>query len=347
MHKKNKVVIKAINNKQDYQDLVNQGTAQVFIASKWGKSYDKYFNTLGCWYCYSDQFGYENSGTLNEPDHNLLLIRSLTAGFELLASTKNVIFVSNNPKIKNFLKNPRYNKRNQIEYNYYHNIVKHFKHIYIYIVQGRSYPAGLRKARTKVNQLFNQHYHPQIKVKKSKSAQSSVVKTVNVGYKHHYALDQEPASGIRVFIDGGKRLKGNVGAYAYSIQGLTNKMQPEFKQAVKYTTNQRMELKALHKFLTDAHPLQNKPIAIMTDSQYLMNVFTNEAWLETWVKQDWKTSTGKKVKNADLILGIVKKLKKYKKVFFYKVKGHDNNAGNNRVDLLVNQAMDEYLKENY
>ena len=65
-----------------------------------------------------------------------------------------------------------------------------------------------------------------------------------------------------------------------------------------------------------------------------------------WIGNHWKTTGGKPVANQNIIQPIVKELKSYDWVDFTWVKGHTKNAGNNRVDLLVNQAMDEYLGVN-
>ena len=169
-------------------------------------------------------------------------------------------------------------------------------------------------------------------------------KHIDYGFTPLSQLDFLPKKAIKIYTDGGKRNKTKIGAYAYSIQ-IPDRPAINFNKLVQNTTNQRMELKAVLQALRDAHYLHDKPIIIVTDSQYVIKALTNDSWLYTWAKNDLKKPNGEKIKNADLWLSMLKHLKKFSNVFLYKVESHQDNKGNNFVDSLVNQAMDEYQEK--
>lgn len=62
------------------------------------------------------------------------------------------------------------------------------------------------------------------------------------------------------------------------------------------TTNNRMELMAVIKALESVS--KNSEIELYTDSQYVKNGITQ--WIKTWVRNNWKNSDRKPVKNQDL-----------------------------------------------
>ena len=150
-------------------------------------------------------------------------------------------------------------------------------------------------------------------------------------------------SDVTIYTDGGMRRSKDLGAYAFIIDD--NGTIKTAKRAVKNVTNQQMELMAVLSFLQHGKDYQHWHIKIVTDSKYLYNMFTQH-WVVNWIGNHWKTTGGKPVANQNIIQPIVKELKSYDWVDFTWVKGHAKNAGNNRVDLLVNQAMDEYLGVN-
>lgn len=145
-----------------------------------------------------------------------------------------------------------------------------------------------------------------------------------------------------MYTDGGMRHSKDLGAYAYIIDD--HGYHQSFKQAVNEVTNQQMELMALLSFLQHGKDYKDKHVKVVTDSKYLYNMFTQH-WVVNWIRNGWQTSTGKDVANQKIIRAILNELADYKWLDFTWVKGHDKNAGNNRVDLLVNQAMDELLRE--
>lgn len=97
------------------------------------------------------------------------------------------------------------------------------------------------------------------------------------------------------------------------------------------STNNKMELTAVIKGL---EALKTPCIVnVYSDSAYVVNSFINN-WVDTWIKNNWKTSTGKDVANVDLWQKLVS-LCKIHKVKFIKVKGHSDNVNNQRCDDLA------------
>ena len=101
----------------------------------------------------------------------------------------------------------------------------------------------------------------------------------------------------------------------------------------KNTTNNRMELMAPINALKNIEP--NKEIEIFTDSKYVKLGITE--WINTWLKNNWKTSKKENVKNKDLWLELYN-LNKSLNVKWNWVKAHSGNPLNEEVDLLAKKA---------
>ena len=101
----------------------------------------------------------------------------------------------------------------------------------------------------------------------------------------------------------------------------------------KNTTNNRMELMAPINALKVMNP--NKEIEIYTDSQYVKLGITQ--WINTWLKNNWKTSKKEDVKNKDLWLEL-NNLNNSLDVKWNWVKAHSGNPLNEEVDLLAKKA---------
>ena len=101
----------------------------------------------------------------------------------------------------------------------------------------------------------------------------------------------------------------------------------------KNTTNNRMELMAPINALKGINP--NKEIEIYTDSQYVKLGITQ--WINTWLKNNWKTSKKEDVKNKDLWLEL-NNLNNSLDVKWNWVKAHAGNPLNEEVDLLAKKA---------
>ena len=101
----------------------------------------------------------------------------------------------------------------------------------------------------------------------------------------------------------------------------------------KNTTNNRMELMAPLNALKGMDP--NKEIEIYTDSQYVKLGITE--WINTWLKNSWKTSKKEDVKNKDLWLELYN-LNKSLKIKWNWVKAHAGNSLNEEADSLAKKA---------
>ena len=101
----------------------------------------------------------------------------------------------------------------------------------------------------------------------------------------------------------------------------------------KNTTNNRMELMATINALKSIN--SDEEINIYTDSQYVKLGITE--WINTWVKNNWKTSKKEEVKNKDLWTELYN-LNKTLKVKWIWIKAHAGNPLNEEVDLLAKKA---------
>ena len=101
----------------------------------------------------------------------------------------------------------------------------------------------------------------------------------------------------------------------------------------KNTTNNRMELMAPINALKGFNP--NERIEIYTDSQYVKLGITE--WINTWLKNNWKTSKKENVKNKDLWVELYN-LNKSLNINWIWIKAHVGNPLNEEVDLLAKKA---------
>ncbi|KAJ50887.1 ribonuclease HI [Clostridium tetanomorphum] len=145
---------------------------------------------------------------------------------------------------------------------------------------------------------------------------------------------------VIIYTDGACRGNGKENTIGgYGIVLMYNEVKKEIKKAVVNTTNNIMELTAV----IEALSLLKEPCEaeVYSDSAYVVNAINNK-WIDSWLKNGWKTSSKEPVKNKELWEKLIKLLN-YHKVKFIKVKGHSDNEFNNRCDKLANDAMDELL----
>jgi ribonuclease HI len=101
----------------------------------------------------------------------------------------------------------------------------------------------------------------------------------------------------------------------------------------KNTTNNRMELLATINALKKIK--SNNQIQIYTDSQYVKLGITE--WINTWIKNKWKTSKKEEVKNKDLWIELYD-LNNSLNIKWNWIKAHSGNVLNEEVDLLAKKA---------
>jgi ribonuclease HI len=136
---------------------------------------------------------------------------------------------------------------------------------------------------------------------------------------------------IEIYTDGASR--GNPGRGGYGIILRWGATMKELSGAYRKTTNNRMELIAVIEAI-GALKTNQLPITIYTDSKYVVES-VEKKWLDNWIKTDFKG--GKK--NKDLWKKYYELAKPYKLKFHW-VKGHADNALNNRCDMLATFAAD-------
>lgn len=145
---------------------------------------------------------------------------------------------------------------------------------------------------------------------------------------------------VLLYTDGACRGNGKESTIGgYGIVLIYKDVRKEIKKAFKNTTNNIMELSAVVEGLS----LLKEPcdVEVYSDSAYVVNAINNK-WIDSWLKNGWKTANKTPVKNKELWQQLIELLKKHK-VKFIKVKGHSDNELNNRCDELANEAMDEVI----
>lgn len=134
---------------------------------------------------------------------------------------------------------------------------------------------------------------------------------------------------VIIYTDGA--CSGNPGPGGWAAVLISGKNIKEIYGGSEKTTNNIMELTAILEALkalkVECH------VDLYSDSSYCINAF-NQKWIYGWIKKNWKTADGSPVKNKEIWQEIFELTKKHK-VKFHKVKGHSDDALNNRCDELA------------
>ncbi|MCT6840111.1 MAG: ribonuclease H, partial [Apilactobacillus kunkeei] len=85
---------------------------------------------------------------------------------------------------------------------------------------------------------------------------------------------------------------------------------------------------------------QNESIDAILDSKYVLDSVT-KGWLNSWRRRGWKKSDGSTIKNKNEFMQLSALLSQFKHLNFKWTKGHADNEGNNFVDKLLNDTMDD------
>ena len=138
---------------------------------------------------------------------------------------------------------------------------------------------------------------------------------------------------VNIYTDGACRGNPGVGGWGVLIEfGDTRK---EYFGGELNTTNNQMELRAA---IEGLKALKEPCIVnLTTDSKYVMQGITS--WIDTWKKNNWKSSSKKDVKNKDLWV----ELDKYVEIHNVKwlwVKGHSGHEQNEIADQLANKGIE-------
>jgi ribonuclease HI len=134
-----------------------------------------------------------------------------------------------------------------------------------------------------------------------------------------------------IYTDGASR--GNPGPGGYGAILQWGNVSKELSAGYKRTTNNRMELMAVIAAL-ESLKKDGLNIVVYSDSKYIVRA-VQEGWLKNWIATNFKG--GKK--NKDLWLKYAE-LAKNHNIRFVWVRGHADNAFNNRCDVLATEAAD-------
>lgn len=143
---------------------------------------------------------------------------------------------------------------------------------------------------------------------------------------------------IDIYTDGA--CSGNPGPGGWGAYFIHQDKEKKISGYELETTNNRMELMAAIKAL---EYLKFKcKVNLYTDSTYVKNGITS--WIHNWLKNNWRTSNKKVVKNADLWQGLYKACQNHE-IEWHWVKGHSNVKGNEVADELAVVACGEAKKK--
>ena len=138
---------------------------------------------------------------------------------------------------------------------------------------------------------------------------------------------------VEIFTDGACR--GNPGPGGWAALIRSGSREKELSGGEPLTTNNRMELMAAIKALEAL----KKPcwVQLHTDSHYVRDGITR--WIHGWLRNGWRTSDKKAVKNAELWQQLLDAVGPHR-IEWHWVKGHSGHPENDRVDALACAAAD-------
>jgi ribonuclease HI len=144
------------------------------------------------------------------------------------------------------------------------------------------------------------------------------------------ALTNDPDDGI--FTDGSAIPNPGPGGWA-AVRVRDGEIVDEISGGAADTTNNRMELTAIHQALTLV-PV-GEPVTIYTDSN--LAVRTLNEWAQGWERRGWTRKTGP-VENLDIVRPLYEALRQRPEVQIRWIKAHVGHRWNERADQLANAA---------
>ncbi|MBQ7491043.1 MAG: ribonuclease HI [Clostridia bacterium] len=141
---------------------------------------------------------------------------------------------------------------------------------------------------------------------------------------------------VEIYTDGS--CSGNPGPGGWGAILRYHGVEKELSGGAPDTTNNRMELTAV----IEALSALKEPCAVdlYTDSRYIASAI-REGWLESWKARGWKKADKSPVLNRELWEALDGLLARHT-VAFHWVKGHADNAFNNRCDTLATAQTARY-----
>lgn len=135
---------------------------------------------------------------------------------------------------------------------------------------------------------------------------------------------------VQIYTDGA--CSGNPGPGGWAAILIFGAHRKEVSGFVPHTTNNRMEMTAVVQgFRALREPCQ---VTVFSDSSLVVKAFS-VGWLDSWRRSNYKDG---KVKNIDLWQELIKATAPHQ-VRWVWVKGHSDNAFNNRCDELARKAI--------
>lgn len=138
---------------------------------------------------------------------------------------------------------------------------------------------------------------------------------------------------VIIYTDGA--CSGNPGPGGWGCVLKYGTLRREMSGYEESTTNNRMELLAAIQALQALR--EPCKVTLYSDSSYLTDAFL-KGWLVSWKKRGWIKSDKKPVLNRDLWEELLR-LTDTHEVAWIRVKGHADNAENNRCDQLATGAI--------
>lgn len=134
---------------------------------------------------------------------------------------------------------------------------------------------------------------------------------------------------IDIYTDGA--CSGNPGPGGWAALLQSPKNEKEISGSEAHTTNNRMEMVAV----IQALKALKRPckVRLHSDSALIINAMT-KGWIESWQKKGWRKADNKPIENVELWQQMLEAMCSHE-VEWIKVKGHANDARNNRVDALA------------
>ena len=140
---------------------------------------------------------------------------------------------------------------------------------------------------------------------------------------------------VTLYTDGA--CSGNPGIGGWGCVLIFGESRLELSGGEPETTNNRMELTAVIAGLERLkYPCR---VEVYSDSAYVVNAFMQD-WVSGWKRGNWRKADKKPVLNSDLWKRLIS-LTEIHEVEFHKVKGHADNALNNRCDELARGAVEK------
>ena len=144
---------------------------------------------------------------------------------------------------------------------------------------------------------------------------------------------------VELYTDGA--CSGNPGPGGWGCVLIYGDNIKELSGYVPETTNNRMEIFAdIEGLRALKFPCK---VTVYSDSAYLVNAFNN-GWVNNWIHNGWKNSSKKPVENQDLWKYLLTLINLHE-VEIIKVKGHADNAFNNRCDQMATEEISKRQRQ--